>query len=126
MPKPGVHFPQKFITVVLSNGATFQMSTIVSMKQPIFLEKVCGPRSDVVYLLVCGEAVGDSSVYRLCWLGLIRSTLRLQRRSCQNFPLRGQKTPSVVHRQKLLAGPNEPPRMDRQGCPDDQGTVSCC
>lgn len=40
MVKPGIHFPQQFVTVVLRNGATFQMSTIVKMTQPIFLEQV--------------------------------------------------------------------------------------
>lgn len=41
MVKPGIHYPQQFITVVLRNGATFQMSSIVKMSQPIFLEQVC-------------------------------------------------------------------------------------
>ena len=45
MPKPGIHFPQRFVQVVLSNGATFQMPTIVKMTQPIFLDKVCCIRS---------------------------------------------------------------------------------
>jgi hypothetical protein len=41
MVKPGIHFPTKFITLVLRNGATVNVASIVNMTQPIFLEKVC-------------------------------------------------------------------------------------
>lgn len=40
MVRPGVHFPRTMITLVLRNGATVQVPSILTMAQPWFLNKV--------------------------------------------------------------------------------------
>lgn len=53
MVKPGIHYPQQFVTVVLRNGATFQMSSIVKMTQPIFLEQVLALAQYYSWYMLC-------------------------------------------------------------------------
>jgi hypothetical protein len=44
MVKPGIHYPETLITLVLSNGATVRVGSIVNMKLPVFLNVVrCKP-----------------------------------------------------------------------------------
>jgi hypothetical protein len=46
MVRPGVHFPQTLYTLVLRNGATVRVSSVVNMPFPKFLDRVRSCASD--------------------------------------------------------------------------------
>lgn len=72
MVRPGIHFPETFITLVLRNGATVRVSSILNMSHPKFLDKVCTPlQCDNVQGPRRGQAARPSYIHgwALQWWG---------------------------------------------------------